>query len=219
MEVHDDSLDRQLLVAATLGKTFRCLELLDANACIDARSDGDFFTPLMLAAWGQHHDTAMALLEAKASVHVSDKFQRTCLHEAALRGNVPLCRAMLAHNADIDAVAINNETPLFKAVFRNRANACTFLLNAGANVDAVALNGKTAWQRVIRSHRTDAAAAIQSWLKDRDAARAFARGTMHARLTHKSGDWTDSKLFDKHLIGEITAFVSPRAASRVVCST
>jgi hypothetical protein len=32
---------------------------------------------------------------------------------------------------------------------------------------------------------------------------------MHARRTHKQKYWTDSKLFDKHLIGEITAFVTP----------
>jgi hypothetical protein len=212
---YGNSLDGQLLSAAEQGKTLRCLELLDANACIDAHSREYLYTPLMLAACSQQHDTAMALLEAKASVHVRDKRQRTCLHDAALCGNVPLCRAMLAHNADIDAVTTYKQTPLFKAAFYNRANACTFLLNAGANVDAVDSYDDTALQYAIRYDRTDSVAAIQSWLKDRDAARAFARGTMHARRTHKEDDWTDSKLFDKHLVGEITAFVTPRTASRV----
>jgi ankyrin repeat protein len=212
---YGNSLDGELLLAAEEGETSRSLELLGANACINARSDGDKRTPLMLAEWGQHHDTAMALLEAKASVHLRDTVQKTCLHYAADGDNVPLCRAMLAHNADVDAVTINKHTPLFRAAVFNGANACTFLLNAGANVDAVNCHDVTALEFAISHDSTDSAAAIQSWLKDRDAARAFARGTMHARRTHKKGDWTDSKLFDKHLIGEIIAFVSPRAASRV----
>jgi hypothetical protein len=73
--------------------------------------------------------------------------------------------------------------------------------------------GKTVLQRAIEND------AIRAWLKDRDAAAAFARVTMHARRTHKQDVWTDSSLFDKHLIGEITAFVTPRARPRAMTKT
>jgi hypothetical protein len=96
----DDVLNGQLISAAWEGNTLRCLELLDAKAFIDARSKPHLFTSLgSELPHAGHHDTVMALLEAKASVHLRDNYQTTCLHIAAYFVNVSLCRAMLAYNA------------------------------------------------------------------------------------------------------------------------
>jgi hypothetical protein len=131
-----------------------------------------------------------------------------------------MCETLLQRGADIDAVISvwcntgGEWTALTVASVYGYPPRCTFLLNAGARVDAVCSLGKTALQHAKTHGKKECVDAIRAWLKDRDAAVAFAHGTMHARRAHKRGDWTNSKLFDKNLIGEITGFVTPRAANK-----
>jgi hypothetical protein len=97
------------------------------------------------------------------------------------------------------------------------------LLNAGANVDACTKGGDTALDLAFGRASDAASMAIHRWTRSSDAAAAFARGTMHARYyrchektTHGGGEektscaynWTDSRLFDEHLIAEITSYVT-----------
>jgi hypothetical protein len=116
---------------------------------------------------------------------------------------------------DEDSSGPRRKTALMTAAWNGKADVCAYLLRAKANVDAKDEYGETALTIATHEANTaDAVSVLRAWLKDRAAARAFARGTMHARHAHKKGDWTDSKLFDKNIIGEITAFVTPPPAPR-----
>jgi hypothetical protein len=208
---NDAKMDRALLATAEAGNTSRCLELIASKANINCVLDSNGYTPLMYSISYNKPDTTMALLDAKADVTVKSKDGRDdCLSCAARQGQLALYRTLVEqHGADVNTTYISGVTPLMAAAWNGHADVCVYLLNAGARVDAKTKQGKTALQESVRCNNTDAVAAIRAWLKDRDAAAAFARGTMHARRTHKHGDWTDSMLFDKHLIPEITAFVTP----------
>jgi hypothetical protein len=172
---------------------------------------------LLEAILQQNYNTAMALLDMRASATAETVCELQSLHLVAEWTQRPdlavaLARTLLSpqHGADIEAIDQHNETPLMYSVTYDNAVVAQFLLNATANVDVKDEYDRTALQQAQDNKKPFAAAAILSWLKDRDAARAFTRGTMHARRSHKKHDWTDSKLFDKHLIGLITAFVTPR---------
>jgi hypothetical protein len=204
------SLNEQLVKAAVAGQSARCIELIESKACIDDTSKG--WTALIKAIHYKHEDTAMLLIHAKANVRIAGRHcSWTALHKAAARGYVPICSALLQRGADPNAVCIERYTPLSLAAAWWKPAVCTMLLNAGASPDFKNSRGLTALEDARVRGATTCVDAIRAWMKDRDAAAAFARGTMHARRTHKQGVWTDSMLCDKHIVAEITACVTPRA--------
>jgi ankyrin repeat protein len=207
-----------LFEAARQGNSFRCMQLIEEDKIdVNARDPTDKgSTALHHALYEGRYDTAKALLGAKASVHIRNADGKGALFWAAAprrlrQHQVDICRTLVEeYGADVHAVDNSGRTCLMMTAQDSESvHACTYLLNAGANAGAVNNEGLTALQFAINWENADGVAAIRAWLKDRNAARAFARGTMHARRTHKQTYWTDSKLFDKHLIGEITAFVTP----------
>jgi hypothetical protein len=208
-------LNAQLFAAAAAGRTSLCIALLEAQASVSAHDDcvaSKRKTALLHAIDSRHTDTALALLRANANPNQRGKNGWSALHFAAFR-DAALCRPLVDEfGADVHAVDAFENTALIYAAIAAEPDACVTLLNSNANPDTTNESGQTALQ-ICREYGgarvTKVAPAIRAWLKDRDAAAAFARGTMHARRTRKKQCWTDSKLFDKHLIGEITSFVTP----------
>jgi ankyrin repeat protein len=158
------------------------------------------------------------MLEQKMDPRVTDLYGYTALHWAAARANTKLLVRLLGTAyrdvVDIDAVATYGaRTPLISASISGHPGACKLLLEAHANVAAKDATGKDAlyWARKLDHGET--AVALRKYDVNRKAAAAFTRGTVHARRTHKRGDWTDSKLFDKHLIALITSYVTTSTTS------
>jgi ankyrin repeat protein len=212
--ITQDALNEQLFAAARAGNSARCTELiLEAKADVAAEDVDDCDherRALLHAVAHDHDDTVVALLDAKASVHIKDGCGWAALHWSACRGNVALCRLFVeSHGADVNSQSYYYTSPLMNAAQYGHGAVCTYLLNSKANAAARDNGGLTALRNASDSS-SDAVAAIRAWLKDREAAHAFARGTRHARRTLKQDDWTDSKLFDINLVDEITAFVTPR---------
>jgi hypothetical protein len=198
---------QQLVAAASAGQSARCLELIESKANVDAvdRWCKPSQTALTAAISRHKTATALALLNAKASLQAAPACGSTPLHCAVHRNNASLCNELLLRGADIESKTRYGSTPLNLAIYSRMSSMVTRLLNAGAKKD-------NALEYAIIEGRKTCADAIYAWLKDRDAAAAFARVTMDARrTTHKKGVWTDSMLFDKNLIAEITAFVTPCA--------
>ena len=77
---------------------------------------------------------AKQLLQAGASVEFRNSIGRTPLMEAARRGKVGVCRLLISHGADINAVSSNASqyTPLDYAISYDKPEAVTLLLEQGA---------------------------------------------------------------------------------------
>jgi hypothetical protein len=134
----------------------------------------------------------------------------SAIHVAARKGNLEMCRLLVeAYGADIDAEdAYETMSPLVHAAFAKNHDTCILLLNMNADVDRKKNSRRETSLDVLE--RWQIHTPIYAWLKDRDAARAFARLMHHARNTHKKNCCTDSMLFDINLVAEITSFVTPR---------
>jgi hypothetical protein len=103
---------------------------------------------------------------------------------------------------------------LMQAAEEGHVDCVKLLLYAQANPDAGNTNCNTALHCALKAKYVEVASVIRAFVKDRDAARAFARGTRDARAKHRVGHWTDSNLCDVHLVAEITAFVTPAKKKR-----
>jgi ankyrin repeat protein len=89
--------------------------------------------PLMVfAAQGGSIDAAELLLSRGAAASASDGTGRTPLHAAAAHGHLPMLRWLIAHGADVNALAFEG-TPLAGAVSCNRPEIVRELLAAGAD--------------------------------------------------------------------------------------
>jgi ankyrin repeat protein len=209
-------LDLALWNAAAAGNTPRCLELLESGANINYRRGAQFSrSPLTQATYKKKRGTALALLKARADPHLENSNGWSCQHWAACRNYEALCRELIEVHG-VDTTQRNNKgaTPLALAAMSGHAQLCTQMLTLGCDLDASASNNNTVLAMTrfcgVPQKRADTEAAIRGWLKDRAAAAAFARGTLHAWRTHETqSDWTETKHFDKHLIAEITSYVTP----------
>jgi ankyrin repeat protein len=187
--------------------------LLEHGANVNAVAPRTLMTPLMIVA--HRADLCLLLLSAKASV-ATRSFESSALHYAVSENAWDALRVLIKHSSPQVLCAQNKHgfSVLMEAAMSwpnnvEVAQVCTLLLNANADAAAKDNQGRTALQLAVVRNRTHAADGIRAWLKGRDAALAFMRGTRHARISHKKKYWTDSKLFDMHLIGEITAYIVP----------
>lgn len=63
------------------------------------------YTPLMMATWLDHHEICKVLLDAGAHVEQKDKYGRTALTIAAIRGSEHCGKHLIAFDADISTSA------------------------------------------------------------------------------------------------------------------
>jgi len=78
-----------------------------------------------------------------ASSTPTDSFGRTELHDAAIEGDGPRCRQLLAENTNPNVVDTLGWTPLHYAAQRQAIEVVDALLAAGATVDALDKHGNS----------------------------------------------------------------------------
>ena len=81
---------------------------------------------------------------AKADFPRSQKGRTPLIIACAYYGGIPLCRVLLNHGADINAVTNNEETALMFAASNAKSDLVQYLLEKGANPKLLDKGGKTA---------------------------------------------------------------------------
>jgi 26S proteasome non-ATPase regulatory subunit 10 len=134
----------KLLRAAIYGKNLqKCIDLLDSGADPSAIAPGEDRPALAIAVLKQFTAGALLFIDRGADVHACNQMGRTALHQAALVGDVAICRALLARGAQVDTPDNNGCTALFIAVGRANIDVCRYLIEQGADVNAVTKYGVT----------------------------------------------------------------------------
>jgi ankyrin repeat protein len=116
--------------------------LLEHGADINARDLFDC-TPLYRACKSDDYCRAKVFIERSANVHMTCNHQLTCLHWAALNGNVELVQLLVSNGANIHAIDDLGDSPLNEACFRGHVNAAWLLIMYGAKVDIPNIYGNT----------------------------------------------------------------------------
>jgi serine/threonine-protein phosphatase 6 regulatory ankyrin repeat subunit A len=138
--------------------------LLQRGADLSARiSNGE--TALMVAAWKNHKDGTLKLIEKSKSLSGGKCpiiFERAIkgwspLHYAARWNNdTYIIKLLLRNGAEVDALDGNEVTPLSYAADQGRLEAIRVLTAAGANIDAKDRWGRTALMRTIKAKHVQA---------------------------------------------------------------
>lgn len=97
-------------------------------------------TPLHRAVQGGHADVVDCLLSAGADLEAQDVEGRTALHEAAYLGFTEIAKTLIAHGANVNAVAGTSwrygDTPLQMAAHGGHTATVALLVAHGADVSA-----------------------------------------------------------------------------------
>lgn len=134
--------DTGLILAVREGahQVFKLL-LATPEINLDLRSaNGD--NALMIACFKGDQAMALALIEQGAEIN---RPGWTALHYAAASGSLPLLRALLDHDAYIDAASPNQTTVLMMAARGGHGPALQLLLEAGADAQLKNALGQTAY--------------------------------------------------------------------------
>jgi ankyrin repeat protein len=185
-----------------------CMLLLDASATITVAAFGD-------AANGGKVEICRTFLEAKADVNAPNRGGFTPTMRAAAANRVSVCALLLAAHANPHAQHERyGSTALHEAARHGARGACALLLQTDAAplqlLDIKDDVGDNALQ--IATYRKRAATA--QLLRDWRGCAAFdaqtrANWLAPAALPNKGQtySWAQSRLFDVHLIKEITSFL------------
>ena len=130
------------------------------------RSSDDPFS-LHFAAIHGEMTRLEVLLERKAIALNIDKRDPdsgwTALHFAARSGHVEFAKVLMSHNADVNALGPNDETPLHLAAGWGTKEMVGLLLGIGAD-KSMEFNGKTAEVIARDNMRTDIAKLLERWM-------------------------------------------------------
>jgi ankyrin repeat protein len=151
-----------VLEASAVGRTERVQELLDAEPGLVRAWTEDGFTPLHLAAFFHHAETARLLVERGALVDIvarNTELQVTPLQSAAAAGEEETAALLLERGADPNVQQRGGFTALH----------------------AAAQNGDEPLAELLLAHGADPALAAD----DGRTAAAFARGAGHAGLAER----------------------------------
>lgn len=133
--------------AAALGRTERVAELLDAEPRLVAAWADDGFTPLHLAAFFRHPETARLLVERGAPVDPVARHEQirvTPLQSAVAAGQAETTALLLDHGADPNACQEGRFAPLHSAALNGDEAIVDLLLARGADPGAAADDGRAA---------------------------------------------------------------------------
>ncbi|HEX2045767.1 MAG TPA: ankyrin repeat domain-containing protein [Gaiellaceae bacterium] len=133
--------------AAALGRTELVAAHLDADATLAAAFGPGGFTPLHLAAFFRHPQTAQLLVERGAPVDAvarNEEIVVTPLHSAAAARQTETAGLLLERGADPNARQAGGFTPLHAAAQHGDAALAELLIAHGADPAAAADDGRTA---------------------------------------------------------------------------
>jgi len=119
--------------AAALGRTDQLKVLLDRGEAELQDLSPDGWTPLHLAAFFGHRETAAMLIErgADTAARSKNEIANTPLHAAIAGGRAAVAELLVERGADVNAVA-NGLTPLDIAAGREDQEMMTYLIAHGA---------------------------------------------------------------------------------------
>ena len=119
--------------AAALGRTDQLMVLLDRGVAGLGDLSPDGWTPLHLAAFFGHRETAAMLIDrgADTAARSNNEIANTPLHAAIAGGRAAVVELLVERGADVNAVA-NGLTPLDIAAGREDQEMVTYLIAHGA---------------------------------------------------------------------------------------
>jgi uncharacterized protein len=141
----DPQLD--IFEAAALGRTERVAELLDRDSGLVSAWAADGFTPLHLAAYFRHPDTARLLVDRGALVDVvarNERIRVTPLQSAVAARQEATAALLLDRGADPNTQEEGGFTPLHAAAHHGDEPLVELLLAHGADPAVSADDGRTA---------------------------------------------------------------------------
>lgn len=132
--------------ALSKNDTLAALQIIKAGYNLDSLDS--FGSSVLMGSCRYTADTTQAsfLLNngAKPDYPRSPKGRTALIVTCAYYGGVSLCRVLLNHGADINAVTINGETALMLAASNAKADVVAYLIKTGANTKLKTKSGKTA---------------------------------------------------------------------------
>jgi ankyrin repeat protein len=153
-----------------------------------------------------HKGDDMHRIASWQKVHAEiDMEWMTPLLHAARNGCYALCKRLLAVRADANASS-KGVTALMFAASRDSVLCVNALIMAGADMHAVDKHKRSALTRALLHENTLAATLLKRRMNR--AALAFVAQHVAMRRAMVPQHWTDSKLFDVHLLREITSYVT-----------
>ncbi len=84
---------------------------MDRNVPINIRAR-DGFTPLLAAVENGQENMALWLISQSANFNVQDSSRNSCLHVAAMKGFVSICRLLVHAGAAMNLLNAYDEAPL-----------------------------------------------------------------------------------------------------------
>lgn len=147
-----------VFAAAMTGKTGRVTELLEGNRSLANLLSHDGWTPLHLAAFFGHKETAQALLAKGALVNArsTNAMENMPLHVAAAGRNAELVSLLLQHGANVNARQHGGWTALHAAAQSGDVAMLKVLLEGGADVKARAGNNQSALDLALTNGHREA---------------------------------------------------------------
>jgi uncharacterized protein len=151
--------------AAAVGRSERVGELLDAEPGRVSSWSEDGFTPLHLAAFFRHPETARLLVERGALIDVvarNEQLRVTPLQSAAAAREEETAALLLERGADPDAQQRGGFTALHAAAQNGDDPLVALLLARGANPVLAAEDGRTAADMARDAGHAELAARLAS---------------------------------------------------------
>ena len=175
-------------------------------------------TPLIMAVsrgWGEQ--LLGRLIKAGADINLADDCRFTPLHQAVTMNNHPAVNILVAHKANVNAVAHRNNTPLYCGAFLGRSMwILEPLLRAGANPTIPNTDGDTALHQAARHGESELISTLCLRGADPNAAREGGDTPLHVAAECGKGEACDALVHHgadperKNAAGEKPALPSAR---------
>jgi uncharacterized protein len=135
-----------VFAAAAMGETVICRKFVEADGLLLQMASADGWTPLHLACFFGHLETAEMLLKMGADVKVrsANAMNNTPLHAAAASRNQDICAVLLAHGAEVNAAQHAGYTALHSAAANGDLEVVRLLLAHEASPSVKSEKGETA---------------------------------------------------------------------------